>query len=84
METNTVRLSLSNEELRKANAFTSYNIDIAADDIEAPKLLLNKSYVHIESWDATGSCKDIITYDWQLETLGMRFCAHYLALKKKM
>ena len=57
----TVWLSLSNEELRKTNAFTSYNIDIAADDIEAPKLLLNKSYVHIESWITTGSCKDIVT-----------------------
>ena len=61
MDTNTLRFSLSNEELRKTNAFTSYNIDIAADDIEAPKLLLNKSYVHIESWITTGSCKDIVT-----------------------
>ena len=29
-------------------------------------------------WFMQGHC-----YDWQLETLGMRFCAHYLALKKK-
>ena len=38
----TVWLSLSNEELRETNTSTSYNIDNAADDIEAPKLLFNK------------------------------------------
>ena len=42
MDTNTIRFSLSNEELRETNTSTSYNIDNAADDIEAPKLLFNK------------------------------------------
>ncbi len=42
MDTNTLRFSLSNEELRETNTSTSYNIDNAADDIEAPKLLFNK------------------------------------------